>query len=326
MGQTIKDIFLPLDKLEIKQKETGIFAKEFEEENLTNDSQSLVIHDKLFYDSQNILIRKHRRFAPYPLHSHQFLEFNYMLAGESQQVVNGKELRLKEKQLLLLDTNSEHELAALGPNDLLINFLFRTKELNIDLLKRIDTRSAGLTYNFLMSAILGNNYNDNFLVLDLTEHPEIQTTFEQMMHEFHEPKRLTKEIMDAYTQILFLQLSRVYHSQLEKIYHGVQDADFMIKVLQRIENDYRKLTLLDLAAEFGYNKNYLSNMIKEKTGKTFKELVTLQRLNEAHRLVLTTDAAIETIAEFVGYSNKTQFYKKYRDYFGATPKEIRHLR
>lgn len=323
MDELLK-LFLPLDELEQQQKRTGKFIKEFEEE--AQELNQFVIKDQLFYDTQNIIIRKHRRFAPYPLHSHQFLEFNYMLSGESKQIINGNEVVLKEKQVLLLDTNSEHELAPLGEKDILINFLFRTKDLNIDILKRINSENTGLTYDFIMNAVLGSDYHDNYLILDIRKYAEIQATLEQMILEFLARNRLTSEILTAQSQVLFLQLSRVYHSQLAKIYSDISNADLMIETLYQIENDYRELTLEKLAAKLGYNKNYLSNAIKKKTGKTFKELLTEQRLNEAHRLILATNLPIETVADYVGYSNRTQFYKKYKDYFGTTPNKVRKLR
>ncbi|WP_148229429.1 AraC family transcriptional regulator [Carnobacterium sp. 17-4] len=326
LKDNIEDFFSPLDLLETKQKRTGKFIEEFTEEYEIEKQLHLVIREKLFYDSQSIIIRKHRRFASYPLHSHQFLEFNYMLSGQSKQIVNGEKIILKEKQVLLLDTNSKHELLPLGEKDLLINFLFRTSDMNIDMLKNIDNQNSSLTYNFLMSAILGSGYQDNFLILDINNHLEIQITFEQMIVEFFSQHNLTKELLNSYSQVLFLQLSRVYHSQLSKIYEGITNVDLPLRVLQKIENNYRDITLSSLAAELGYNKNYLSNTIKEKTGKNFKELVTEQRLKEAHRLILSTNANIESIAEYVGYFNKTQFYKKYREYFETTPNKVRNLR
>lgn len=133
-------------------------------------------------------------------------------------------------------------------------------------------------------------------------------------------------MLNSYSQVLFLQLSRIYHSQLSKIYEGITNVDLLLRILQKIESSYRDITLSDLATELGYNKNYLSNTIKEKNGKTFKELVTEQRLKEAHQLILSTNATVDSIAEYVGYFNKTQFYKKYREYYKTTPNKIRNLR
>ncbi|WP_244244709.1 AraC family transcriptional regulator [Marinilactibacillus kalidii] len=249
-----------------------------------------------------------------------------MYSGTSEQVINGVPVTLKEGQLLLLDTNSQHELLPLGQNDILLNFLFKTKDININLLKKIDNRSVGLTFNFLMNAILEPGYNETHLILDLSREPKIQVTLDQMILEFYSNKHLGNEVMNAFSQVLFLQLSRVYHSQLIKIYQKDGQSNLMLRILQQIESNYKTLTLTQLGHELGYNANYLSNLIKQQTGNTFKKLVIDQRLHEAHNLVLSTRLTIETISEYVGFSNKTQFYKKYREHFGDTPINIRKQR
>lgn len=326
MNPFVQKIFLPYTPEELEQRKTGQWIKEFEGENLDEQDQQFKLDDLHLFQENNILIRQHRRFAYYPLHSHHFLEFNYMYCGTSEQIVNGLPITLKEGQLLLLDTNSRHELMPLGGKDILLNFLFKTNDININLLKKIDNRSGGLTYNFLMNAILEPGYNETHLLLHLSKEPEIQVTLDQMILEYFSKKHLGNEIMNAFSQVLFLQLSRVYHSQLAKIYKKDGQSNLMIKILQRIESDYRTLNLKTLADELGYNPNYLSNLIKQQTGKSFKQLITNQRLHEAQDLILSTRFSIEEIAASVGFSNKTHFYKKYREYFGDTPIAIRKQR
>lgn len=326
MTTSLIEKLLIVDDQEQQQKKSGRFLEEFAEERSAAGGSRFRIKDHLFEADRRILIRKHRRFAPYPLHSHQFLEFNYMLKGTSRQIVNGAPLLLEEQQLLLLDTDSRHELAALGEQDLLINFLFRTKDLNIGSLKRIDAAGAGMTYDFIMNAVLGPNFHENYLMLDLKAEPEVRQTLEQMISEGLANRRLRNEILDSLSQVLFLQLTRIYQSQVAAIYREATKNDILITILQRIEDEAAALTLNQLAKDLGYNRNYLSNMIKERTGATFKELVTLERLKNAHDLLLTTTLAIEDIAHHSGFSSKTQFYKKFREHYGQTPDQARRQR
>ncbi|GCF95296.1 AraC family transcriptional regulator [Enterococcus florum] len=322
----IESYFLPLDELERQQRKTGIWCDEFEEEKDYPDHNYLKIQNKLFMENKTIIIRKHRRFAHYPLHSHHFMEFNYMLQGESKQLVNGEKLVLKEKQVLLLDCHSQHELFPLGENDLLINFLFKTSDINLSAFKQIDIENTGVTYDFLLNTVLDSEYHENHLLLDLTDHPEIHLTFEQMIREFFSETRLSNQVLTAFSQVLFLQLSQVYHAQLSTIYHSNTSTVTILKVLQRIEENAKELSLQSLATELGYNRNYLSNLIKKETGKTFKQLIIEQRLHEAHHLLLTTKVPIEVISEYVGFSNKTQFYQKFKHYFNETPQRVRDMK
>lgn len=320
--KTIEEFFLPLSDAEKIQKRTGKWLDEFDEEN----SEYLKIKNGLFLENKTIIIRQHRRFALYPLHSHQFMEFNYMLKGSSRQIVNGEELILEEKQLLLMDPNSQHELLPLGEGDLLINFLFKMSDIKLSAFTRFDVENTGVTYDFFINSVFDPNLHKNFLLLDLNGNEEIQATFEQMIREFYQAKRLSNEIINHFSQVLFLQLSRVYRAQLSTIYPSNTGTVAILDALQRIEENSKDLSLQSLAEELGYNPNYLSNLIKKETGKTFKQLIIEQRLHEAHRLILTTKVPIEAISEYVGFSNKTQFYQKFKNYFNETPQKVRQMK
>ncbi|MGO3610780.1 MAG: hypothetical protein ACTIOL_13660, partial [Enterococcus sp.] len=106
----------------------------------------------------------------------------------------------------------QHELYPLGENDLLINFLFKTSDINLSAFKRIDSEHIGLTYDFLMNTVLSKDYYENHLLLDLKDNQEIQDTFEQMIREFYFDKRLCNEVLNAFSQVLFLQLFHIYRT------------------------------------------------------------------------------------------------------------------
>ncbi|NYE06546.1 YesN/AraC family two-component response regulator [Bacillus niacini] len=74
---------------------------------------------------------------------------------------------------------------------------------------------------------------------------------------------------------------------------------------------------------FGFNPNYLSTLLKKGTGKSFKELLQIQRLNQAALFLSNSDLPIPEIAEEVGYSSVTFFYKKFRELYHDTPYSYR---
>ncbi|GAB2021483.1 helix-turn-helix domain-containing protein [Pseudolactococcus yaeyamensis] len=325
MLNKLLNLFLPLDEKEARQKINGEFIEDLDDgTDLFQLSNFRLSNDNIF-DNHPIIVRKHRRFAPYPLHNHDFLEINFMFQGESKQIVNGQELILREKQVLLMDTDACHSLEPLGYNDILLNIIFNKSDLNISLLKNLDAQSHGLAYTFFVNSVHGNSCHENYLVLDIQEEPAIQNTLEQMVLEFFKQNSsiASKEIMDAQSQILFYQLSRVYHSNISQILSSSTDNDLILAILQKIESDYTSITLTDLATFLGYNSNYLSNLIKKKVGKTFSQLVREKKLKQAHLLIETTSFSIETIAEMVGYTNKRDFYIKFKDYYHKLPSAFR---
>lgn len=77
-----------------------------------------------FIKNKDIYISKHNRYAPYPEHSHEFLEFNYQLSGNSSQTINGEKYVLSEGDLLLMDSGSIHSIDSLGKDDILLNIYY----------------------------------------------------------------------------------------------------------------------------------------------------------------------------------------------------------
>ena len=90
-----------------------------------------------------------------------------------------------------------------------------------------------------------------------------------------------------------------------------------------IDNHFAEITLAKTARYFGFNPNYFSNMVKQKTGKSFVEHVDERRMREAKDLLAQPDISLKEIISRVGYSSKSFFYKKFNEYYHMTPAVMR---
>ena len=77
-----------------------------------------------------------------------------------------------------------------------------------------------------------------------------------------------------------------------------------------------KLTLTDLAKKVGTNRTYLSNYINQELNRTFFDYINSLRLEQATKLLLTTNMTLEVIAEKSGFNSLSTF----RRYFMHTHK------
>lgn len=90
-----------------------------------------------------------------------------------------------------------------------------------------------------------------------------------------------------------------------------------------IDNHFANINLTRTAKYFGFNPNYFSNMIKERTGKNFVDHVDDRRMREARILLAQPNVSLKEIINRVGYSSKSFFYKKFNEYYGETPAAMR---
>ncbi|MCY7201882.1 helix-turn-helix domain-containing protein [Streptococcus gallolyticus subsp. gallolyticus] len=276
----------------------------------------------LFFNNKDIYISKHNRYADYPEHSHQFLELNFMFKGTCHQVINGKDFTLQEGDILLMDSGSRHSISALEKEDILINILFQNSNVSLEWLTQLQGQNS-LIYQLLL-ANSTTHHHSNYLILSTKNNKHVQHIIQQMMTEYFMPHDFSQQIISQYLPILFYELARnlrqIDHSQKIEL----EETPYL-QVLRLIDKHYQDLTLASLAQELNFNKNYLSNLIKEKSGKTFTELITQQKLMKAKLLLQSTRMPIYEIAQSVGFSNKTYFYDKYRAYFGHSPRDDRQV-
>lgn len=270
-----------------------------------------------FFRNKDVYISRHNRYADYPTHTHTFLEMNYMLQGRAIEIVDGKKITLNTGDLLLLDEGSTHSIKALGDNDLLINILFRTKNISINLLNDL-RRSNNIFYDFLLSQVVeDSNHKRDYLVFTKKRNNEVQETLDRIIDEYYLKRDFSNSIIKSYLSILLVQLVREY--PLNGPHQENKSSLLAIKVLKAIAEEYKTVSLEELANRYNYNKNYLSNIFKSEVGQTFSEVLTRQRLIQAHTLIASTSLPIATIMEQVGIKNKTFFYQKYKNYYKTLP-------
>ena len=83
------------------------------------------------------------------------------------------------------------------------------------------------------------------------------------------------------------------------------------------------LSLVAASQEIGVSPNYLSALIKKKTGKSFVDYLTGKRMETARKLLLETGMKIREVAEACGYNDQHYFSYCFKKYTGTSPNVLR---
>ena len=78
-----------------------------------------------------------------------------------------------------------------------------------------------------------------------------------------------------------------------------------------------------MAAAIGCNPSYLSRVMKQELGMSFKDFLTMLRISEAIHLMRNQEFSLNQIAEKVGYSNQHYFSAAFKNCQGVSPSEFR---
>ena len=89
------------------------------------------------------------------------------------------------------------------------------------------------------------------------------------------------------------------------------------------ENYMKKISLNELAALAGFSVSYLSKIFKEETQKSISAYINYVRIENAKKLLTTTDISLVDLAYIVGFEEQSYFTKVFKKLEGIAPGKYR---
>ena len=128
--------------------------------------------------------------------------------------------------------------------------------------------------------------------------------------------------LSAAEVILAVLRDIIYREQQtgESLYANDSAAEQIYKAIKEINRRYSEpITAQSCAENVNMSYSYFSRSFKRITQKSFKEYLNEVRINNAERLLMTTDLSVTEIALECGYNNISYFIMVYKTLKGKTP-------
>ena len=136
-----------------------------------------------------------------------------------------------------------------------------------------------------------------------------------------ESERNSRTLNQITVGLLFLNLMN--HTDLINVSQNSYEQELVLDVLRYIDTKYKSASLKEFASEKNMGIYTTSRILKQATGKNFKELLQAKRLDRACMLLTRSEAPIADIADSVGYDNTSFFHRLFRRVYGCSPREYR---
>ena len=293
---------------------------EIRRERYTNRRDFVVDSRLLLEKGRLIEIRPHTRFAYFPKHRHNYVEMVYMCAGTTTHIINGsKELTLEEGDLLFLNQNVYHEILPSGEEDIAVNFIILPEFFDrpISMVER-----ENILRDFLISTLAGDSAINDHLYIRTKGIIPVENLLENMIWTLIERHPMMDTINQTSMGLLFMNLSR-FADQIGRGDPQQEEQNLLFSVLDYIEHHYQSGTLAEIS-ELSHLPTYqVSRLLKKRTGKNFKELLQLRKMQQAAYLLQNSTLSIDRIIEHIGYENSSYFYRMFREKYGCSPSEYR---
>ena len=91
------------------------------------------------------------------------------------------------------------------------------------------------------------------------------------------------------------------------------------------ENYYKNIGLADLADNFSFSYNYMSELFKSNFNISFNDVLNQIRINHAKVLLIKSKTSLKEISTMVGYNNYSHFSNTFSKLTNLSPSDYRRI-
>lgn len=276
-------------------------------------------------DDENVMVCVYRDDSIHePFHRHDFIYFNYAYTNNYAALSDrdGNLITIHEGECYIGQPFSGYALRSIdGVESTIIGVLIRKEAFFRYFLQTFS--SDNTLFHFFLDPEK-DRYADKYLHFSFKNVPEIRPLLEMMVIEYANRKADTQQVLTSMATTLYLLVARTYHTDANLVTNTKTEAaeeTSVNRILAYIDNHFQKVSLKDLSRHFSYHPNYISSLLHRETGKTFSEILLEKRMEHALVLMRGTDLPNEEIADILGYTSTTNYYKAFRKFYGMSPRE-----
>ena len=314
-----EELLKELRKITPEEEKLLAGKSEIEKALYMSSETDIIDAEKLLEAGKVIEIRTHTRFVHFPKHTHNYIEVIYMCCGSTHHIINDEDVILQQGELLFLSQNATQEIYPAGEEDIAVNFIVLPEffEYGLNMMEPEENQLR----SFVIDCLKGEREAAGYLHFKVTDVLPVQNLVENLIWTLWNKQPNKRRTNQATMGLLFLQLMICTEKLVTD--EGAGQQKLMISVLSYIENNYKEGELTELANSLHYDVYWLSREIKNRTGKTYTELIQAKRLGQAAYLLSATGLSVAEVSEAVGYDNISYFHRIFQKKYGTTPRKYR---
>lgn len=316
----------------------GIPTAKLLQDNFDQLNKRYFIHDisdlyERLPSGEDIYVLSHIVTEDFPKHNHDYFELTYIVKGNVLNIIDGNELYMSMGDISLVNPQAIHELHCINPDTTLVNICIKPSLMDGTLQQFAQSdspisaflsgHSSKAPSKNSASASGLNRENESvpakYMFFSVGYAKEVALYINHVIHEYVSSNFHQTFSLEAWLLLLLDFLANCSHYS----YIGIDRK--ALKVLQYIQEHCLRQSLETMASNLGYNANYLTRYLKNRTGRSYHEIVREVRLQTALRLLAETSLSIYDISETCGYNSPSHFFRIFREQFHMTPKKYRDL-
>lgn len=236
----------------------------------------------------------------FPLHWHDFIEFEFVVSGKAKHVLNDEEYILKRGSAHILNYYDFHELTIL--EDIVLYCIhFDINMLSPKILHLLQYKNFRCEFDELETTRITDR------ILELLAETEATDTLRDIM------------IKNLINELTIAVIRKSSPAQIEPAPMPIQQAVSYLN-----EHFSEKITLEKMAQDLSFSANYIGKLFKSQMKCSFNDYLNTLRLKHACHLLTSSNMPIKEIADASGYNSIEYFMYAFKKKMMMTPGEYRN--
>lgn len=157
---------------------------------------------------------------------------------------------------------------------------------------------------------------------------EFEQVYKQIAKEYTSDSFYRKRLIGNLFVVILLKIKEYFWKDYKPIYEGNRSSEIVKNFKRMLEKHYRDLNsgnadhifhVKDYADAQCLHPNYLSNVIKSKTGKPIVNWIIEKNITEAKSLLQNSSITIKEIAYRLGFAEPSHFSNYFKKYTDVSP-------
>ena len=249
-------------------------------------------------------------------HYHEYIELLYGIDCDIEVWINGNIYPFKTGDLIIINSMEAHQLKFLMNKNDYIVIKFSPQQL-------YTSEQSVYEIKYLLPFTLNDFSSDRRISADVIKDTTVPDSIRTIYSVWEEKSYGYELAIRTHIFQIILWLLRYWNKTNPELLTNINLPPVLAKALGFISQNLSNVTASDVANFCGYSYTYFSEIFKNSMHVNFRDYLLRARINEAEKLLLTTDMDITDIALSTGFSTASHFIKQFKTVKGTTPTKFR---
>lgn len=268
----------------------------------------------------DISVSRMFRYMPSHWHTNQYFEVYYAFSGNCPVYFPDEVVTLKPGAALIVAPNTVHASPCFSDDCCLLFCMVRASTFQRVFWNQLPPENLMSTF---FRRALSSTQSTSYVQFETNMDTDVRRLMLEIYTEYQGGEVYSAQMINALMSTFFLMILRRYEgtARLPRTETFFWKHEFSA-IFSYIQTHYAHTSLPEVAVRFGYSERQVSRIVLKSTGKNFAQIITQLKMERAASLLKQREFTIQAIAESVGYSTVSSFYRTFIKYYNCTPRKF----